>query len=154
MISLVIFQKSHDCANNSANSSKASWSSVVNPLSSAQSISIIATTFYRVSTSTLGDWEATTYLSTLYDGNNNFTPTRPITRNMSWELLHIFNQLCLCFFCRSPTYTATKVNNLTCYLSLKRAQQKLWRICRRCKVEARPIDRWGRRGQRVICVPE
>jgi hypothetical protein len=39
------FQKSHDSERSCANSSKASWSSLVKPLSLAQSMSMIATTY-------------------------------------------------------------------------------------------------------------
>ena len=95
-----------------------------------------------------------TYLPALDNRNNNLTPTPPITRNMSRERLHICYQLRLCFFRRSPTYTAPEIDGLACYLALERTEQELRRICWGSEVETCPVDGGGGRGQRVVGVPE
>lgn len=62
-----------------------------------------------------------TYLSVLHNRNNNLTLACPITRNMAWKLVYVFDQLRLCFLGRCPTHTPAKCNDLACYLPLKRA---------------------------------
>lgn len=66
-----------------------------------------------------------TYLPLLHNWYHNLALTRPITRNVPRELLHILHQLRLCFLRRLATDTTAKRNNLARYLTLERAKKQL-----------------------------
>lgn len=81
----------------------------------------------------------TTYLPLLDYRHHNLTPTRPITRNMSRELLHIRNQLRRRRRGSSAAHPPVKSNDLTCDLALERAENEARGVGRVGEVEACPV---------------
>ena len=111
----------------SANLPKYSSSTSSNPPTSAQSISIIATTYnypsaplpsqhfpHLVKTS-----KSQTYLPIPQNRHHNLTPTPLITRNMTRKLMHIIYPHCTFLGRRSAAYAPVEGYGLACYAALE-----------------------------------
>ena len=111
----------------SANFPKYSSSTPSNPPTSAQSISIIATTYtypsaplpsqdlpHLVKTS-----KSQTYPPIPQDWHHNLTPTPLITRNMTRKLMHIMYPYCAFLSRRGAAYAPVECYGLACYAALE-----------------------------------
>lgn len=140
-----------------ASSSNAFWSSSSNPFFTAQSISMIATTYFRQKKkSSHGNSRTTpfTHLASLHNRNNNLTHRISITSDMTRKLLNIRHQLRPALLGRSSTDTPTKRNRLASNLALERPKNKLRPLRRIQDIKASPIHRIRRRRQRMKRMPE
>ena len=126
-------QKSQDSASNRARFSNSAWSSESKPEGSAQSMSMMATTYrrqcqYPISKlSVLRPFRSIdsveppryTNLISLYYWHDNLTFAITVACNMTWKCLHVGDQLCDSSRCSSPTNAFSKCDCLTRDVSLK-----------------------------------
>ena len=126
-------QKSQDSASNRARFSNSAWSSESKPEGSAQSMSMMATTYRRQCQYTIpkpsvlrpfrsiGSAESLRYtdLISLYYWHDNLAFAITVTCNMTWKCLHVGDQLRDFSCCSSPTHAFPEYYGLTRDMSLK-----------------------------------